>query len=1280
MKYVFRLSILVLSISAVVCADLPVTVDNTLGLNWPLDLTYLPVADNQADRIQSVLLPNGTRRPVQIERTEHETRAWFLATLGRENAHTLQLSGTPVSSGVMLQEDKDYYLIDNGTYQFRLRKGQSFSTPTPLKDVPHWNGGARVKGQPAWDGRAWFEGSGKVREVEVTILQKGPVFIDVQVIYHFETETGDLTPALPLELGKQTHTWKPNQPPREQIVKRNHHYEAKIRFVMDDPWIEINERYHLPPDPEAGSFGIHQYWMNWGKPEETPDIQGFNAADFMKIDVVTWVRWFLYDQFGGNTNQNYVPAEPRPDQKGRPFALLRPRWNQGGGGAQDFFFSSGGNNPPSVNDVLDKQLGREIRDLSRNGSEEEKAKLKDLLEQAKNESLAYRQRLSAAAEIGNMLGKEVRMLDDAYDSGNAAAGLVAAFASKWVGPYPATIAAYAYDGNRTRARFPLIDGERSGMHYGQRAYALCIGPRSAFNNLNDLVRRHTDWTLVAQMNKYILDWQRDASLAGPNAKITRKQLQELEQAYRSGKGVAAEILHEEMPELKKLLAKEQEIEVKRAKARDLSRSKEASAEEKEAAKAEEKELGNEYKNVQSKLSDSDMQLVRMITQDWNMSVKIPDAELWLQRRYQDDFLNPTQRIPRTIADYANADLFANGKPIGGPKNAALGYITTDLDSWPGWLQGWTPGNPNFHTDKYMGAIYIASAMRDHPHSNEWLAYGWDNFNQDLEKVLAAPDGTGYECPGYSGYSLRHQLGLALIFVNAGFGNPVAENPMFKGTGRWHRKLITPYDFRIERRHAAPIGDTHRWDSGLGHGFGSLAKFYKEADPDFASEMQGTWKLLTDNGLKIKTPLKTRLLESDPTIAPMDPKEMDWSGETFHGFGALMRNNFGTDQESFLSVKAGPLRGHYHNDELSYHFYANGSPISLDYNCSYTPRGDHAALHNSMTFGREGSLTHNKRQESISAMEQIFATAWPGAFAATAEADVFVAERTQSGLGMTPLYPDDHEFGRAYPNRETDTIIHRRFISMIKHPEKSDFQDYLVVRDETQSKEAQALNIHLLAREAKQEGNLILANGQYDMDMAVYVAQATDLTVEHRAWWYEDEWMTTPGDEYTIRSGENIAEWDKRMDALMRKHNVDSLPLPGWKPAWKSGRDAPNPFIGLINDTEGKAMIPPKNWKASWMYGEYQHWLRLNTAPGTPILWVLYPYPKGTEPPKFESINNGSGVRVTVNGQSEEIWLGTQTEAPEAGQAVLRRNGKTQVLLPANQVPALGQIPQQPLVK
>ncbi|MCC5847188.1 MAG: hypothetical protein JJU29_03765 [Verrucomicrobia bacterium] len=1281
-------------------------IPNTLRSSWPWDLTYLEVDAEIADTLATATA-SGHTRPVQIERVQRDgreiARAWFVATIDEEESYedsrgrnvTGILDRVPVTfgteeipPGISMRDQDTYHLIDNGMYEFRLRKGQQFTDPRPFSEVPHWFAGGRVKGTEAWDGRAWFEGDALVRGVEVEILQQGPVFIDVAVRYDFVAEEDGLTSALPLQLGKQVHDWEPNQPPREEIPKLSHAYEVHLRFVMGDPWIEANERFHLPASDAAGPFGIHQHWMAWGDPTNAPDLPGFSPDEHMPVDTVTWVRWFLYDQFGGNTTQHWVPAEPRPDQTGRPFALLRPRWNQGGGGSQDFILTSGGENPPGIDHTLNRSWRNPLRDLDRAANDDEEAAAKrdrvgNLRLITDNNKIPLNERYKALYEIADLLEVELTRAADNYSPDNPAVGIIAAFASKWVGPYPATIAAYAQDCNRGSARFPLRDGERSGLHYGQRAFALCIGPRREFNHLNSLVRRHTDWTLVAVTNKYILDWERDPDLAGPNAMISRKRLEQLREAYSSGEGAEAEIFAEELAELRELEAKREELRPRVQELNQIRRDNGRDEAERAAAEEAHDELNRELREVEQQLGSTDMEILRMITSDYSKNINPQDAGLWLERRYQDDFLNPTQRATRNVANFAEADLFAGGRPVGGPLHAAMGYIVTDLDAWPGWHQGWSPGNPNFHTDKYMGAIYIGSAMRDHPHSDEWLGFGYENFMEDIDKVLLAPDGVGYECPGYSGYSLKHQLELARIFLNTGFGNPVTANPLFKETGRWHRKLITPFNHRINLRHAAPIGDTHRWTSGLGHGFGSLASFYAEKDPEFASEMQGAWQLLLDSGMRLRNRLRTQLIDADATIPPMDPMDMDWDSETFYGFGAILRNNFGSERESFLTVKAGPTRGHYHNDELAYHFYSHGEPISLDYNCSYTPRGDHAALHNSMTFGREGTVRHNQRNANVQGMEQIFSTANAGGFGSSEFADVFVAERRSNSVNMTPLYPEDHEFGRSYEGREVSPIVHRRLISMVKHEEGSPFADYLVVRDETQSEEAQAVNIHLLSRELSVDGNLITATGQHKMDMALYVAEATDLKIDQRHWSYSDSWMMSPGEQYTFRVGETMDEWAARMEALKREHGVDSIPLPGWKPAWRPGRQEPEAWQAwrkLIEESDGKALIPPPGWTETWMYGEYQQWVRLETAPGTPVLWVLYPYERGTPQPTFETLANGTGVRVTLNGVSDEIFLATNPAEGIPGQAVIRRNGVERILLETEEVAPLGEIPNIPLAK
>lgn len=1181
-------------------ADLELSIPNQLNHSWPGELVSFGIGSKKMPKGDLTLEVQGAKRPAQRD----GDLVWSYVTIRDrdESGDKIDISTVPAtllsektSPGITAKIEGDYYLIDNGTYQFRLRNYTgTFKDPVSMGELPHWCGGMKAEGQKDWDGKAFFESNVTVLGAKTELIKSGPVFLDFKITYEFEGEADGEVEAMPLALGKQSHLFEPNRLPRERVPKLPYHYELLVRFVMDDIWIDVNERFHFPRDKEASPFGITQYYIEWGK-------------GGLPVDTATWVRWFEYDAFGGNTDQRYVPAKPRPAQKGRPFALLRPRWNQGGGGAQDFVLTEGGAAP-----------GRN------------------------------------------------REAGEGYDPGKPAVGVVAAYASKWVGPYVNYIPVYAYDGTWGRARFPLVDGERSEMHLGQRAFGLLVGPRGRMENLNSVVRRHTDWTLTAQINKYILDWKRDPKKAGPNILITKEQLAQFQADYRNGKRTpvnealksrAAEwkpILEERSALLDKFAREkadlEKQISVAKEKAKerdapksikeDLKKLESAHRAARDAPKKDErlKELGK-------KLRGTDFDLFQLLTTGEGREVKMPSSELWRGRRYQDDFLNPTSSPTRGIPGFATADLFAAGQPRGGTSQAAMGYIAVDLDAWPGWHQGWRPGNPNFHTDKYMAAMYVGGALLDHPHSKEWLDFGYQNFKEDAAKVFTEPDGVGAECPGYSGYAMKLQLEIAQILMNTGFGNVMAENPLVKGNAVWHRKLITPYDRRIERRHEAPLGDTHRWDSGMyAEGFAKLAPFFKEKDPAFASELMGTWKLLKESKVAAskdppKVSLKEQVVAIDGSIAPTNPAEMDWSSQAFGGFGAIMRDGFGTPGESFLTFKAGETRGHYHNDENSYHFYSGGTPISLDYNCSYSPRGDHAALHNSMTFGVKSTLVHNGKGTKVPAQEEATSTSYMRHFRSTPVADLVVAERKATSLVSRPLYPRDHEFGRDYPSRSVPPFTHRRKLVFVKNTDDSPLGDYLVVRDESDSSQRQQLNIHLLAREVTEsdDGRMIGASGQWDKDMILFLAEATEPELEVRSWHYSDEWMLGPS-EYSLRAGETQEAWAKRMEELMKKHKVKSLPLEGWKPTWQNPKtDSSQAWQETIKATGGAALMPPPFWKASWMYGEIQKWLRFETKPGTPITWVLYPYERGSAPPEIVTID--SGVRISAGVQVDEITFG-----------------------------------------
>jgi hypothetical protein len=878
----------------------------------------------------------------------------------------------------------------------------------------------RVAGDSAWYGAWKFE---QDLPVETEIIAQGPVFVTVRI--HAGTV-----------------------------------YDATWRFVMGDPWIDVLERYDLP----------------------APNALELDLLPGLRPDLVIWTPWFAHDGFKPVGRTLTHPLQKQEKQGGRPFVMMRPRWNQQPGSGQDFFVTRTASNAPAV-------------------------------------------------------------------------GVIATYPIRWIEPYAQTINAYAENGDTARLKFPLKTG--------QRAWALCIGPKDNFDSydkLNCLVRRHTDWTLDKQWHEYILEWPRDPAKAGPHILITREELARLQREFQAGTN----------PVLQEFAAK------------------------------------------RDQLKGPDKDLFALIAGEKVKRPNPPGAELWIQRRYQDDFLNPTTHSRKIKGAFPLADLLAGGEPLGGPWQAALGYVFTDLNHWPGWHNGWSPGNPNFHTDKYMVATFAGAALLDHPHAKQWLDFGHENFVEDLKKVFLEPDGVGYECPGYAGYSMGLQLEGARVFHNVGYGNLVAANPLWKKNLTWHRHLLTPFDVRLGLRHEAPLGDTHRWTAGGVDKAGAVAKFYQAADPAFASEMMAVWKLLREQGQRGS--LLEDVVHVDQTIpaAPLD--QLDWGSHAFAGFGAILRTGFGTPQETFVSFKAGSAQGHYHNDELSYHFYGAGTPLSLDYNCSYHPRGDHAALHNSMTFGYAAPVKAAGDEKAVPAQEQLFGAARVLAFTNTPAADLVVAERTGHRLALTPLEPNDTRFGYEYPSRSVPPITHRRHLVLVKHA-GGPLADYLVLRDETNSTEPQQLNIHLLARDVHREGPLIRAAGQWDTDALVFLAQITEKQFEVRHWYYYDEWMNGPG------------QYKKKGDVESEAANA----------AW----------LKKIQDTHGAALIPPVGWKDKWLVGEYQKWLRLETAPGTPTLWVLYPQKHGTAAPQFQV--DGAIVRVTLGNAVDEILLtGTEARVNQTG--------------------------------
>ncbi len=234
-----------------------------------------------------------------------------------------------------------------------------------------------------------------------------------------------------------------------------------------------------------------------------------------------------------------------------------------------------------------------------------------------------------------------------------------------------------------------------------------------------------------------------------------------------------------------------------------------------------------------------------------------------------------------------------------------------------------------------------------------------------------------------------------------------------------------------------------------------------------------------------------------------------------------------------------------------------------------------------------------------------------AFRSTDAGDLAVGQVRSSRLRKMPHYAHEITWQASYPRRELVSEARlRRYLLLVKHAAGDSMADYLVIRDELVSPEPATFNLFVLARSVAQDGRRFLFDGQLAADAVAYVA--------------------TPAPE--------------------------RFRLDRW--AWPKQDDS--------------SMIPPdfQIGKDRWRVGELQQWLRVSAAPGEPFLVVLYPYRKGEPPPAFEPLADGKGVRVTAAGKSEEVYLATDPAPDAGGQAVVRREGRRNVVLKAKEVPRL----------
>lgn len=253
-------------------------------------------------------------------------------------------------------------------------------------------------------------------------------------------------------------------------------------------------------------------------------------------------------------------------------------------------------------------------------------------------------------------------------------------------------------------------------------------------------------------------------------------------------------------------------------------------------------------------------------------------------------------------------------------------------------------------------------------------------HEDVHHAFTLPGGAGQECPGYMATTWDDPEGICRTHL--GF-DPTKWDRM--DARRNFKKRISQPDGAIRR--TLPMGDTH-------------------PGPDGARE------------------------ETVPAeeVAKFATTELP-------GFGVIFNHRPGTPQETYLSFKAGPNRGHYHGDQLAIVASFNAKPTVVDHHCSYHPRAGQEHMHNRVAF-----FTDHHPYLNLDGYERLIA------FATTPVADVAIGQVESDRLREVNSQPPEIWDQRWPPVPLTTPLVYRRTTVFLKGEKR----DAVVLRDQYRS--------------------------------------------------------------------------------------------------------------------------------------------------------------------------------------------------------------------------------------
>jgi len=436
--------------------------------------------------------------------------------------------------------------------------------------------------------------------------------------------------------------------------------------------------------------------------------------------------------------------------------------------------------------------------------------------------------------------------------------------------------------------------------------------------------------------------------------------------------------------------------------------------------------------------------------------------------------------------------------------AFLNYCLYDENRWPARNQGFSRGNINFHSDDYTARAVVSCLLKDHPLQKKWMAFVEREMTFEFDSSVF-PGGAWCEAPNYQGFTM-HYLMIAMRAMQLNGFADFAKDPRFRATMDYFFRIQTPLDVRAGIHLLPTVGDTTSCfhSQSLQNTFSWAATLFQD-DPKLSGLMMHAWRragsiVFAAHSLGAGKGWIHPLTFTDPELPAIGPPE-PLRSERLPGYGAIFRNHYGTDRESYFLFKMGPSDQHYDSDEGSFHWYALGKPVSLDFGSMYKPVIVQPWLHSTIHLAKDNVRYRKWTRGEVTR------------FVSLPDLDFCTGQMAINDIQAVPDLPRE-----PWPQGVSRLIErHKRFVDWRRELLFVRYGDYVVMRDsldDAQDAFTTGWTTQVLATDASVVGPRAHFNGQHGIGLGVFVAEPDKAELTTTTWghpgqgnWETDwEWM------------------------------------------------------------------------------------------------------------------------------------------------------------------------------